>query len=149
MILFQMAHDTTGVAYGKAVGRNGFRYDAAGTDDTVFADGYAGQQNCTAADPDVVFDSYGFGIIVEKGMTAVRRPVGQKSCSDIYGMSGGVNLHIRGNQYIIADGYFIAVDESAVDIDDDIAADFCIDAVIAVKRLVYFYISAYLAEQLL
>ena len=65
----------------------------------------------------------------------------------MYGMSCGINRHIRREHTVVADFYLCNINNSAVIVCEKLLADFNIKAVITVKRRIDKRISR-LAEQL-
>ena len=143
-----MADDAAGAAHCHTVGRDRSVHNAARANHAVFPDGHTGKQDRASADPHAVLDGDRLGISPKKG-AALFRPVRHQPLLRQDGMTGGINLYIRGDQHPVSNADGAVIHKGAVDIDDDIAADPYIPAVVAVEGGVDFHPFAHLAEQFL
>lgn len=85
------------IAYGNAVFRNVFRYDAACTDYGTAANRYARKDDDAAAQPAAVADGDGKCIRTAEIFFTALMPVRSEAVFYLYGMSCRVQLHIGSN----------------------------------------------------
>ena len=110
-----------GIACGKGVGGDIPGNNAAGTDDTVLADGYTGADNHIGADPAVMTDDHRFGIAQMAGITLLVQHgpafVGQ------HGVDRGYDGYIGPEAAVITDGDRGIVLDSKIEVDEYMIAD--------------------------
>lgn len=120
--LRQVANDSTGIANRQLACRNISNYNATGADDGIVPDRYAGADDATASQPDVVPNRDGFS-----SFETASPNVG------IERMQCCVNVHSRPDLSIVADRNQIAIEEHAAVIDEAIATDPDVSAVVAAE----------------
>ena len=128
---------------------NVMRDHAAGADDASFSDGNAGQDNDAAANPAAVFYCYRKSVGMADVFNSFIRFHGSKALIQINGVRSGVNLYVRGDQHIVADGDPVAVHERAARIDGDVVPDMDVAAVIADEGMADGYLGADAAQHFL
>ena len=117
------AQYAAGVADSEAVRRDIFSNDAARTNDAARADGHSGQDDDTAAEPDVVFDGNRRGLL----------PARAAQCG-MQRMADGVERDVRREQDVVANVNRAAIQDSTAAVGIEMAAKADAAAVVAVKR---------------
>ena len=98
-------------------------YDTAGADHGIASDVHAGQNDCTASDPDIVADRDRHAIF-ESCVPGIR----------VYRMTGGIDGDIGGHLAVHANGDFRDINDGAIVIGEEVSSDMNVLAVIAVER---------------
>ena len=101
-----------GITYRNRIGRNIPGHDAACADDRIVADGHARQNHTVSADPDIITNSDGQGIV--RHHFPVER---------IYWVSGGAECHIGANHDLVADEDLTVIHQHQIEIGVEILTD--------------------------
>ena len=104
------------------IGRNIFRHYTSGPYNTAFTNRHPGQYNNPGPYPATVFYRNRQSVGTTKISAASRCPFRIEAVAQLNGMCRRMDLHIRGNQDVIANRDFIAVDESTSHVNRDIIA---------------------------
>jgi len=112
-----LANNTAGITAGQNIVGNIVTHNAAAANDNIAANGHAGHNYASAADPYVVTDCNGFGIFVKL--------VAERWMKRVV---GGVEATLRADKYIIAEGYFAGIEKNTVVISVEIVAGFNVSA---------------------
>lgn len=99
------------VADGQAVGRNVLGDDTARANDAVRADRHAGQDDGAGTNPNIVADMNGMRVL---------QPL--QPLPNIHRVFFHDDADAGGDKHVVADGYFSAVHELAVDIEEEVIA---------------------------
>lgn len=120
--LRQLANDSAGVADSQLVCGNVSNYNATGADDGIVPDCHTRADDATASQPDVVSTGDWFSSF-ETASSNIRFE--RVPC--------GVNVHSRPDLSIVSDRNQIAIQEHATVIDESIATDPDVPAVVAAE----------------
>src|SRR5690606_18519470 len=118
----QLPDHPTGITGCKYIRRNVAGYHAAGTDYATRANGDTWIDDGAAADPDVVLNPHRPG----------RFQPGSAYCC-IQRMGGGIDLHCRANQHVVADLHLGTVQYHAIEVEEDGLAQVNVAAVVALE----------------
>ena len=146
-LLFEFLNYPARISHCHAVCRNRACHHTARTDDGVFSNRNAGQDDGTSAYPNAVF----YPDRTCDGVADVIpfRPIPSHSLAHIGGMRGGIYLHIRCDQDVVTDINAMVVHKSTVHVDDDLIADEDMLAIFAMEVDVHVNTLPDTAEQFL
>ncbi len=147
ILLIDLAYDAAGVTYREAVGRNALGNDATRTDDTASPNGNTSYDDDISTNPATIFYGDGEGVGAAKIFFAIRAAVGGQPIGQFYGMGRSGQVHIGGNEHIVTDDDFIAVDEHAIQVDGDIRAYLYMAAITTDEGCTHGDIMPYFAEK--
>ena len=106
------SENPAGIAHSNRIGWNIPRHNAACANDRIVADGHARQNHTVSADPDIIADSDGQGIV--RHHFPVER---------IYRVSGGAECHIGANHDLVADEDLTVIHQHQIEIGVEILTD--------------------------
>ena len=109
---FDVADDPAGIAVCQHSRRDVLGDHAAGTDDTVVADAYPGEDTYVSADPYVIADGNRVGMF----QTGIPLLLVQR-------VSGRVDAYMRGDEHIVSDGDPGPVEDDQVGVGKEIVTD--------------------------
>ena len=136
------------IANREAVGGNVVCNHTAGADDAVFTNGDAWEDNRTSANPNPILNGDGF-VIGAKPSSPACFVIGNDAFGRVNGVTRGVELHVWGNEYAVADGNGFVVNKCTIHVDDNVIADKNEFAIITMEGRFDHDVFPYAPEQIL
>lgn len=136
------------ISYGYTVGGYVFGYDASGANDGSIAYGDAGEDDDSAAYPAATSDLYRESVGAAEVFSVLGIPVWREPVCKFHRVGGSVDLHVGGDQYIVADIDSVTVHKCTIHVDGYICSYMYIPSVITYEWESNRYVVPHTSKQL-